>query len=127
MGQPVAVTGDQITGVCMGHQIPSPVGAPMPAPPLPFAAPVVQQVAPTVLVGGKPVVVAGSWGLCSPPQVGLHASDPFQAPLQRGAVVVGSPTVLAEGKPVATAAATCTICFGLPGTLVATGVTVLVG
>jgi uncharacterized Zn-binding protein involved in type VI secretion len=100
----------------------------MPAPPLPFAAPVVSQVAPTVLVGGKPVVVAGSWGVCAPPQVGLHASDPFMAPpLQRGAVVAGSLTVMAEGKPLATTAATCTICFGLPGTLVASGATVLVG
>jgi len=112
----------------MGHQIPSPVGAPMPSPPLPFAAPVLQQVAPTVLVGGKPVVVAGSWGLCMPPQVGLHASDPFMAPpMQRGAVVSGSLTVMAEGKPVATSAATCTICFGLPGVLTATGATVLAG
>ena len=56
MGTPAAVLGDRIVGTCVGHLVPAPSGT-APAPPLPFAAPVVEQVASSVLVGGKPAVV----------------------------------------------------------------------
>ena len=128
MGTPAAVAGDQITGICVGHQTISPVGNPIPAPPMPFAAPLTTGLSTSVLIGGKPAAVVGSGGLAVPPHVGLHASDPFMAPpMQRGTVVSGSPTVLVEGKPLATMSSSCTMCMGPATSLVATGATVLVG
>ena len=41
--------------------------------------------------------------------------------VQQGTVVAGVPTVLIEGKPAATTGSACTMCFGLPGTLVGYG------
>ncbi len=128
-GTPAAVMGDRILGTCMGHQIPGPpAGNPIPAPPMPFSAPLLQGLATKVLIGGKPAAVAGSSGMNTPPHVGLHPSDPFLAPpMQQGRVVVGSPTVLIEGKPAAKTGSQCMIDFGLPGNLVGSAATVLIG
>ncbi len=129
MGGPAAVMGDRIVGVCAIHLIPNPAsGAPQPGPPLPFSAPVIQNVATTVLVGGKPAVVVGSTGYNTPPHVGLHPSDPFMVPTnQVGSVVAGSTTVLVENKPAARTGSACTMCAGAPGQLVGTAATVLIG
>lgn len=126
MGTPAAVAGDRITGTCPHHLVPGPLGVPVPAPPLPFSAPVLLGVVPTVLVAGKPVVTAGCSGVNLPPHVGLHPADPFLAPpAQVGRVVVGSPTVLAGGRPLARLGSAVTCCL-VPGVLVASGTTVLV-
>ena len=54
-------------------------------------------------------------------------SDPFLAPpLQMGRIVAGSPTVLVGGQPAASASAACTCCV-VPGQLVPSVMTVLVG
>lgn len=128
MGAPAAVLGDQIIGICPLHLLIGPLGVPVPAPPLPFAAPITTGVVATVLICGKPAAVVGSGGMNVPPHVGLHPSDPFLAPpLQQGAVAVGSTTVLIGGAPAATAASTCTICAGPAQTLAASAVTVLIG
>jgi uncharacterized Zn-binding protein involved in type VI secretion len=129
MGQPAAVMGDRISGTCAVHQIPNPAsGAPQPGPPMPFSAPVIQSLATSVLIGGKPAVVAGSMGYNTPPHVGLHPADPFMIPTQQtGTVVRGSTTVLFAGKPAAATGAQCTICAGIPGQLAGTAATVLVG
>jgi uncharacterized Zn-binding protein involved in type VI secretion len=128
MGTPAAVAGDQITGICVGHQIIGPLGNPLPAPPMPFSAPLTTGLSTSVLIGGKPAALVGSSGMSVPPHVGLHASDPFMAPpMQQGNVVSGSPTVLVEGKPLATMSSSCTMCMGPAVSLVATGATVLVG
>lgn len=129
MGQPAAVMGDRISGTCAVHQIPNPAsGAPQPGPPMPFSAPVVQSLATTVLIGGKPAVVAGSMGYNTPPHIGLHPADPFMVPTQQmGTVVRGSATVFFAGKPAAATGAQCTICAGIPGQLAGTAATVLVG
>jgi uncharacterized Zn-binding protein involved in type VI secretion len=127
MGTPAIVMGDQITGVCVGHQIPAALGAPAPAPPMPFSAPLTLGLSPTVLIGGKPAAVAGSSGLNTPPHVGLHASDPFMAPpMQIGRVVSGSPTVMFGGQPAATVSSSATCCM-TPGTLVPTTANVMIG
>jgi uncharacterized Zn-binding protein involved in type VI secretion len=128
MGAPAIVLGDRVTGLCPNHLVIGPLGAPMPSPaPLPFTAPVTMGTVQTVLVGGKPAAVMGSSGLNVPPHVGLHASDPFLAPpLQRGQVVAGSPTVLIGGQPAATAQSQCTCCL-VPGSLVPSVATVLIG
>src|SRR5689334_10697961 len=105
MGAPAIVMGDQVTGMCV-HQVPSPVGNPMPGPPMPFSAPLTLGLCTTVLIGGKPAAVMGSSGINQPPHVGLHLSDPFMTPtLQVGRVVSGSPTVLFGGQPAASATA----------------------
>jgi uncharacterized Zn-binding protein involved in type VI secretion len=126
MPAPAAVMGDKITGMCAIHQIPTPSGAPTLGPPMPFSAPLLQGLEATVTIGGKPVAVMGASGYNTPPHVGLHASDPYLAPpMQVGRVVSGSTSVLAGGKPVATAQSTCTCC-ATPGMLAATATTVLV-
>jgi uncharacterized Zn-binding protein involved in type VI secretion len=128
MGTPAAVMGDRINAVCAIHLLPGPLGAPMPSPPLPFSAPLLQGVATKVLIAGKPAAVAGSSGFNTPPHVGLHPSDPFMVPpQQRGTVVMGSTTVLIEGKPAARTGSPCTVCAGLPGQLAGTAATVLIG
>jgi uncharacterized Zn-binding protein involved in type VI secretion len=128
MGAPAAVMGDQITGICPAHLLIGPLGVPVPAPPLPFAAPLTTGVIATVLICGKPAAVVGSGGINMPPHVGLHPSDPFLAPpLQMGSVVAGSATVLIGGSPAATAASSCTLCAGPGMTVAASAATVLIG
>jgi uncharacterized Zn-binding protein involved in type VI secretion len=125
MGSPAIVMNDQVTGICPNHMIPAAAGAPVPAGPLPFSAPIVQAIAPTVMIGGKPAAVMGSSGFNTPPHVGIV--DPFAPPpMQVGRIVTGSPTVMIEGKPAATASSMCTLCI-IPGTLVPTVMTVLIG
>ena len=128
MGTPAAVLGDQITATCSTHLIPGAMGAPQPAPPLPFSAPLTMALATRTLITGKPAAVAGAFGYNTPPHVGLHPADPFMVPLQQqGRVVVGSATVLIEGKPAARTGSTCTVCFALPGQLAGSAATVLIG
>jgi uncharacterized Zn-binding protein involved in type VI secretion len=132
MAQPL-VMGDKIQGQCVGatHQIPNPAsGAPQPSPaPLPFSSPLTMGLEQTVTIGGKAVAVVGSNGLNTPPHIGLHISDPTQANpmMQKGEVTVGSPTVTAGGKAVATTSSTCIICTGGSGTPVGTVADVTVG
>jgi uncharacterized Zn-binding protein involved in type VI secretion len=95
---------------------------------MPFSAPLLQNLAPTVQIGGKPAAVVGSSGLNLPPHVGLHPSDPFMVPTTQMATVTGgSSSVLFGGKPAARTGAPCIVCAGLPGQLVGTGTTVLIG
>ena len=128
MGAPAIVMNDQITGQCPIHMIPNPAtGAPQPAPPMPFAAPLTMNLATSVMIGGKAAAVAGSQGLNTPPHVGLHPSDPFMAPpAQMGQIVAGSTTVLMERKPAATGQSQCACC-ATPGSLVPSVTDVLIG
>jgi uncharacterized Zn-binding protein involved in type VI secretion len=129
MGEPAVVMGDRITGQCLIHQVPNPAtGAPQPSPaPLPFTAPLAQSLATSVFAGGKPIAVQGSWGVNTPPHVGLHLSDPFAVPTrQRGTVVAASATVSIEGKPAAKSGSSVTCCLE-PGQLAGTATTVMIG
>jgi uncharacterized Zn-binding protein involved in type VI secretion len=121
MAQPL-VMGDKIQGQCAIHQIPNPAsGAPQPGPPMPFSAPLLMGLEPTVTIGGKAVAVMGSQGMCTPPHVGLHPADPFMVPnMQQGTVMSGSPTVMAGGKPIATTSSQVTMCAQVPGQPVST-------
>jgi uncharacterized Zn-binding protein involved in type VI secretion len=122
MAQPL-VQADKIQGQCAVHQVPNPgTGAPQPSPaPLPFSAPLLMGLEPTVLIGGKPVAVVGSSGINTPPHVGLHLTDPFVVPnLQQGLVMTGSATVTAGGKQLATSMSQVVMCAQVPGTPVPT-------
>lgn len=129
MGQPAAVSGDRVTATCATHQIPNPAtGAPQPAPPMPFSAPITVGLCPTVLIGGKPAAVVGSSGVNTPPHPGLHPADPFFAPPTEQAVLTGgSATVLFGGVPAARTGSPATCCGQPTGTLAGTASTVLVG
>jgi uncharacterized Zn-binding protein involved in type VI secretion len=129
MGQPAVVMGDQITGQCAIHQVPSPSGAPMPSPgPLPFSAPLTTGLATTVLIAGKPAAVQGSSGYNVPPHVGLHASDPYLVPtMQEGRVLAGSTTVLIEGKGAASTGCQVSQCASVPAQVSGTASTVMIG
>jgi uncharacterized Zn-binding protein involved in type VI secretion len=129
MGQPAAVMQDRVSATCATHQIPNPAsGIPQPAPPLPFSAPLLQGLATTVQIGGKPAAVVGSSGMNTPPHVGLHPSDPFMVPTTQMATVTGgSSSVLFDGKPAARTGSPCTVCAGAPGQLAGTAATVLIG
>jgi uncharacterized Zn-binding protein involved in type VI secretion len=123
MGVPAVVMNDRVTGQCLTHQIPGPSGA-QPAGPLPFSAPLLQGLSTTVLIGGKPAAIQGSWGLNTPPHVGLVD---FPAPnLQKGTLLTGSMTVLFDGTPAATSSSTCTMCVQ-PGQVVSSVTSVLIG
>jgi uncharacterized Zn-binding protein involved in type VI secretion len=128
MGSPAAVLGDQIKATCATHSIPNPTGAPQPAGPLPFSAPITIGAVETVLINDKPAAVVGSSGLNTPPHTGLHPTDPCAEPeTQIGRVVAGSETVLIGGRKAATGSSQCTVCNEAPGTLAASGATVLIG
>lgn len=130
MGAPAIVQNDRITGMCAVHQVPNPAtGAPQPSPaPLPFSAPLLQGLVSSVLIGGLPAAVVGSSGVNTPPHVGLHVADPFVVPqLQEGRITVGSASVFIGGQPAASANASTIMCAGVPGTLVPSVATVLIG
>jgi uncharacterized Zn-binding protein involved in type VI secretion len=127
MGTNAALLGDSITGICPAHLAIGPLGVPVPAPGLPFQAPLFVGVSLRTTINGRPVVLMGATGMNTPPHVGLHPTDPsFAPPLQIGTVVASPATVLVEGIPVAVTGATCTICNQAPGMLVGTS-NVLVG
>lgn len=129
MGQPAAVSGDQVDAVCSLHLMPNPAtGVPQPSPPLPFAAPITLGVCATVLVCGVPAAVVGASGLCTPPHVGLHPADPFFAPpAQQAVITAGSSSVLLGGVPAARTGDSATCCGQPTGVLVGSAATVLIG
>jgi uncharacterized Zn-binding protein involved in type VI secretion len=127
MGSPAALLGDAITGVCPVHLVIGPLGAPVPAPGLPFNAPVLLGSSVKTVFDSRPVLLVGATGLNTPPHVGLHPTDPMMLPpMQIGTIVASPATVLVEGVPVAVSGASCTMCNGVPGVIVGTS-TVLVG
>ena len=129
MGQPACVMGDKVTAICAVHMIPNPAsGAPQPGPPMPFSAPLLQNLSTTVTIQGKPVAVVGSSGVNTPPHVGLHPSDPFMVPTtQMATVTSGSSSVLVDGKPMARTGAAAAVCAGAAGQVLGTATSVLVG
>lgn len=127
MGQPAVVLNDRVVGMCVHHQVPAAAGAPAPAGPLPFSAPLTQGLTTKVLVQGKPAAVVGSSGYNTPPHVGLHASDPqFTPTLQTGRIVAGSSKVFFEGKPAAYTGCQNMMCL-IPGNVVGSATKVLIG
>ncbi len=128
MGAPAVKAGDQVQGLCAGHQIPSPVGSPMPGPPMPFSAQLTLSLASSVMIGGSPAAVVGSKGYNTPPHVGLHPSDTKLVPItQEAEITVGSSTVLIENKGAAYTGCTATACMAVSPIVTGTASTVLIG
>ena len=124
MGQPAAKQGDQIMATDIHIiMIPSP-GGPVPTPlPHPFVGIISGSLSPDVKIMGRPAAVVGSTADNTPhiPQGG-----PFQKPpMNRGQIIMGSPTVFINGKPAARngdTALTCNDPADLPvGTVIAVG------
>lgn len=131
MGQPGAKQGDQITAVDT-HIImnPSP-GGPIPTPvPHPFSGLINGNVSSNVKIMGMPAATQGSTADNVPPHIPLGAG-PFQKPpSNKGQIMMGSATVMINGKPAARngdTAQTCNDPVDLPvGTVIAVG-TVMIG
>ena len=130
MGQPAAKQGDQImatdTHIVL---VPSP-GGPVPTPsPCPFTGIINGGTSTDVLVMGMPAAIVGSTAMNMPPHIPM--GGPFQKPpTNQGKIVMGSATVLINGKPAARSgdtAMTCNDPADMPvGQVVSTTATVLV-
>jgi uncharacterized Zn-binding protein involved in type VI secretion len=130
MGQPGAKQGDQITGVDTHiYMIPSP-GGPVPTPlPSPFSGLINGNLSSNVKIMGMPAATQGSTADNLPPH--LPQGGPFQKPpSNKGQIMMGSATVMINGKPAARngdTAQTCNDPADLPvGTVIAVG-TVMIG
>ena len=130
MGQPAAKQGDRViatdTHIVM---IPSP-GGPVPTPlPSPFVGILDGALSSDVKIAGKAAAVKGSTATNTPSHI--PSGGPFQkSPANSGEIMLGSNTVLINGKPAARngdTAQTCNDPADLPiGQVVAAG-TVLIG
>lgn len=130
MGQPAAKQGDQITAMDTHIVlIPSP-GGPVPTPlPHPFNGILDNNLSPNVNIMSMPAATVGSIADNMPPHI--PQGGPFQIPpTNQGQIMMGSATVMINGKPAARAgdtAMTCNDPAPMPvGTVVATG-TVMIG
>ena len=130
MGQPAAKQGDQIVGVDTHIiMIPSP-GGPVPTPlPHPFSGMLDGSLSSDVKIMGMPAATLNSTASNIPPHI--PQGGPFQVPpSNRGQIIMGSATVLINGKGAARngdTANTCNDPADMPvGTVVAVG-TVLIG
>lgn len=130
MGQPAAKQGDQIVGLDTHIiMIPSP-GGPVPTPlPHPFSGMLDGSLSNDVKIMGMPAATLNSTATNTPPHI--PQGGPFQVPpTNRGQIIMGSATVLINGKGAARngdTANTCNDPADMPvGTVVAVG-TVLIG
>jgi uncharacterized Zn-binding protein involved in type VI secretion len=128
MGAPAAKRGDRVTANEM-HMIQPPGTAPPVLLPHPFAGILDGGLSADVNVMGLPAATVGSTATNQPPHVPSGGSF-VNPPANKGEIILGSATVLINGKAAARAGDTATTCNDpndLPaGTVVASG-TVLIG
>ncbi|GGQ82601.1 PAAR domain-containing protein [Couchioplanes azureus] len=127
MPQPCARQNDPVTGTDVHVLlVPSP-GGPVPTPtPMPFAGRLMTGLSTDVLINGLPAAVQGSVAQNVPPHVAPPPATFGKAPTNQGRVVLGSTTVLVNGKPLARAGdpvATCNDPADLPAGTIAGGST----
>ncbi len=130
MGMPAAKQGDQIVALDIHIiMIPTP-GGPVPTPlPHPFMGIIDSNCSTDVKIMSMPAAVMGSMASNTPPHIPM--GGPFQIPpTNKGKVLLGSTTVMINGKPAARfgdTAETCNDPAPLPaGTVIAMS-TVLIG
>ena len=110
MGQPAAKQGDQITATDTHIiMIPSP-GGPVPTPlPHPFSGIINGGLSSDVLIEGMPAATVGSTATNTPPHI--PQGGPFQIPpTNQGRIIMGSATVLINGKQAARSGDTAMTC-----------------
>lgn len=128
MPQPAARQNDPVTGTDTHILLVPPSATPTPTP-LPFAGQLMLSLSTDVLINGRPAATQGSIAQNMPPHI---PPFPFsKPPTNQGRVVIGSPTVLVNGKPLARVGdqvATCNDPVDLPVcTITAGSPDVLVG
>lgn len=130
MGQPAAKQGDQIVGTDIHIvMLPSPSGT-VPTPlPHPFTGILDQGLSSDVHIGGLPAATQGSKATNTPAHI--PQGGPFQSPpSNRGEVLLGSATVMINGKPAARngdTALTCNDPADAPMGTVVAAATVMIG
>jgi uncharacterized Zn-binding protein involved in type VI secretion len=129
--QPAARQNDPVTGMDTHILlVPSP-GGPVPTPTLlPFAGQLVTELSTDVLINGRPAATQGSVAQNLPPHLPPPPATFSRPPTNQGRVLLGSPTVLVGGRPLARLGdpvatcndpadlPTCTITAGSPDVLV---------
>ncbi len=132
MGQPAAKQNDQVTATDMHIVlVPSP-GGPVPTPlPHPFIGLIDGNLSADVKIGGLPAATVGSTASNTPPHLPTPPGTAFQIPpTNRGTIMVGSATVIINGKPAARNGDQVQTCAdpvpNMTGILVAAG-TVMIG
>ena len=132
MGKPAAKQGDQVVAVDMHIvMVPSP-GGPVPTPlPHPFSGVLDGGLSQDVMVMGRPAAVVGSTARNMPPHLPTPPGTVFQIPpTNQARILMGSSTVLINGKPAARAGDQTQTCAdpapNLTANLIAIG-TVLIG
>ena len=128
MPQPAARQNDPVTGIDT-HILLVPGSGPTPTP-LPFAGQLALALSPDVLINGRPAATQDSIAQ-QPPHLPPPSTSFSKPPTNQGRVVIGSPTVLVNGKPLARLGdpvATCNDPVDLPvSTITAGSPDVLVG
>jgi len=132
MSQPAAKQGDQVIATDMHIvMVPSP-GGPVPTPlPHPFTGIIDGSLSSNVNVMGMPAASVNSTASNTPPHIPTPPGTVFQIPPQnRGTVMMGSTTVMINGKPAARNNDTVQTCAdpapNMTGKVIAVG-TVLIG
>jgi uncharacterized Zn-binding protein involved in type VI secretion len=125
MPQPAARQNDPVTGTDVHILlVPSP-GGPVPTPtPLPFAGQLMTGLSTDVLINGRPAAVQGSVAQNMPPHLCPPPASFSKPPTNQGRVLIGSPTVLVNGKPLARLGdqvATCNDPADLPSSTITGG------
>jgi hypothetical protein len=102
MPQPAARQNDPVMGTDIHIlMVPSP-GGPVPTPtPLPFSGQLVSGLSTDVLINSRPAAVQGSVAQNMPPHIAPPPATFSKPPTNQGRVIIGSPTVLVNNKPLA--------------------------
>ncbi len=132
MGQPAAKQGDHIVATDIHIvMVPSP-GGPVPTPtPHPFNGVISGDLSRDVLVAGLPAATIGSTAVNTPPHIPIGGPSFQKPPSNQGKILMGSVTVLINGKGAARngdTAQTCNDPVDLPaGQVVSATANVLIG
>jgi uncharacterized Zn-binding protein involved in type VI secretion len=102
MPQPAARQNDPVTGTDVHILlVPSP-GGPVPTPtPLPFVGLLMTGLSTDVLINGLPAATQGSVAVNQPPHLAPPPATFSKPPTNQGRVLIGSPAVLVNGRPLA--------------------------
>jgi uncharacterized Zn-binding protein involved in type VI secretion len=132
MGQPAAKQNDQVTATDMHIVMVPSAGGPVPTPlPHPFIGIIDGNLSADVKIMGLPAATLGSTASNTPPHLPTPPGTAFQIPpTNRGTIMVGSATVMINGKPAARNGDQAQTCAdpvpNMTGMVVAAG-TVLIG